>query len=192
MKKSKLLLVLLLLLLVTGCGKHVQLQYRGDDYMMSIDVPMENKESLYKIIRNDKENKEYNFINYNSAFAVVSKDYAIEINYLYYTYFTSVLYKQTYGSKEVGFNSYKEYLNDDKLFNKKLYTNYKELDDVDGVEYLYNNVYYRVINTDDIDNYKYFSIMVKSLNNEIKIEDIFDNTEMNKILNSIKFTKLEK
>ena len=191
MKRSRILLVLLLLvLLLTGCGNKVQLQYRGDEYMFNIDVPMKDGESLYKIVRNDKDNKEYNFMNYNSSFVVLSEDYAIEVNYSNYTYYTSILYKQTYGSKDICFDSYKEYLNDDKLFNKNLYTNYKELDDVDGIEYVFNKVYYRVINTDDIDTYKYFQIMVKSLNNS-KEEKII-NSDIDKILDSIVVTKIDK
>ena len=149
------------MLFVTGCST-IQLQYREDnDYMLNIDTPKSN-DNNYKIVYKDDDSS-YVFMDKSSKYAIVNNDYAIEINLLDYTYYTSISYRQKYGSKNICFDSYKEYLKDDKLFNKEIYTDFRELDDVDGIEYIYKNVLYRVFNTDDYSTTKYFQIKLKSL-----------------------------
>ena len=200
MNKKILSLVLIMMLLIgglvtlTGCGNKnltadVILEQRS--YKVTLTTPATEKtgdDGKKAVVPNYAEESTTKLSTTDCG--IIGNKVAIEFEYTSYVYNSYSNYKEKYGNKEPNFENYIEYLEDSEFDKQKSsYQKNAEKTTVAGytaVKGIYNNNMIYTLKVDGLKENMQFKMTVIPVNENDKIEDLINDSEVSAIISSLK------
>ena len=217
MKKTITITLILLLCLgfLTGCGTESQTEnkkessgavtttitakptYSVKSFKVEATVPGEEKE-------NDEGEKEIepkykiatSGLKYSNAdVGIIGDKVEFDFDYGTYVYNSFAQYKEKYGTKEVNYDNYLEFLKDESLDSVK--ATQKDFEEVkfagyDAIRYNYSGRMIYVIKCDELDSSRCFQCWVCAVNKDDKVEDLINEDSIKEVMESFVISSYNK